>query len=383
MTDRTDETGHEIDRRTVLKGLSAAGAGAVGLTAGTGTVAADHCTTVVDDDGGADYASIQTAIDNASNGDVVCVESGTYDETIGVDRGITLTGKPDPDGPDPAVVDGSIEVSASDATVERLNVAPSTTFVAGGLDPHGILVSGDLSGVTVRGNVVDGMNADSTGGSVTINGVQVWNDGPGPLTGTVVENNVVRGMDNEGDPSAGWPNYGGAAAIKIQGVVNGTAVTGNTVESIHSAGWTYGVVTTHTANAPGVSPAATTVARNTIREVNDGSVYDVFDDPLRAPYPGSAFAVDGDSLASEADATFNNFLDTPNGAQNKDTANTLDATCNYWDHATGPDVAGNHPGKGVGILGAVDYRPWNVRRIGRGQNPEHSCVGGRENDRGN
>lgn len=379
MTDELS-TDRPLSRRTVLKqGALASAVGAVGLSGAAGPVAAQDCDVVVDDDGGADYPTIQAAIDAASSGDTICVRAGTYPETVSVTKGVTVRGEHDPSGPDAAVVDGNVSVSADDATVSRLRVAPTTTFVAGGIDPYGILVTGTLSGVTVSGNVVAGMTADSTGGSVTINGIQVWNDGPNPQSGTVVRHNVVRDLDNDGDPGAGWPNYGGAAAIKVQGVVDGTAVVGNRVESVHSAGWAYGVVTTHTNNAPGISPTDTTVTGNTIAEVNDGSVYDVFDDPNSAPYPGSAFAIDGDSLASEATANRNNLLQTPNGALNKDGGNTLDAECNYWGHATGPHADDNEQGRGTAVAGAgeVDYRPWNTRRIGRGENPSASCVGGR------
>lgn len=370
-----------VSRRNVLKSSALASAiGVSGVAGFSSGVAAQSCDRVVDDDGGEDHTTIQDAIDSANQGDTICVRAGSYAEDVSVNKAVTVTGENDPGGPDAAVVDGTVTVSADDVTVSRLNVAPTTTFVSGGLDPHGILVSGELSGVTITWNIIEGMTADSTGGSVTINGIQVWNDGPSYQTGTVVTHNTVRGMDNMGDAASGWPNYGGAAAIKVQGVVKDTVVASNTVESIHSAGWTYGMVTTHTGNAPGVSPKNTTAKLNTIEEVNDGSVYDVFDDPGSAPYPGTSFAIDGDSLASEATANLNNFLQTPNGALNKDGANTLDAECNYWDHATGPDDDGNKKGKGNNAVGDVDYTPWNTRKVGRGENSKNSCVGGKNAD---
>lgn len=367
-----------VSRRTVLKhGALASAVGVTGVSGVTGTVAAQPCDAVVAADGSGDYTAIQDAIDDASPGATICVRAGTYDEAVAVNEGVTVRGAADPGGPDAAVVDGSVAVSADDATVSRLRVAPTTTFVAGGLDPYGILVSGARRDVTVSGNLVEGMTADSTGGSVTINGIQVWNDGPADQTGTVVRDNVVRDLDNQGDAGAGWPNYGGAAAIKVQGVAADTRVLGNRVEHVHSAGWAYGVVTTHTNNAPGISPTATAVEGNTIIAVNDGSVYDVFDDPGAAPYPGNAFAIDGDALASEATASFNNLLRTPNGALNKDGAHTLVAECNYWGHATGPEADDNARGQGTAAVGDVDYRPWNTRRVDRGERPAASCVGGR------
>lgn len=388
---RTNSRGGTHSRRTVLRSgaiLAAVGAGSAAAFSGGG--AAQGCDAVVDDGGGGDYATVQAAIDDANAGDTICVRAGTYVENVAVDRAVTVTGANDPAGPDAAVVDGSITVSAGDATVGRLRVAPTTTYQPGGLDPHGVLVTGAVDGVTVEEILVDGLTGDAAAGpgSVTLNGIQAWNDGPGTQTGTVIRNNAVRGMHNAG--GSAWPDYGGAAGIKVQGVVEDVEVVGNTVADVHSAGWTYGVVTTDTGNAPGVSPANTRVERNTLEGINDGSVYDVFADRNAAPYPGSAFAIDGDSSAAEATVSLNNFLRTPIGAQNKDAAHTLQAECNYWDHATGPDTGGGGNGSangngnaygngsatGVTTLGEVDFTPWSTRMIGHGSNVENSCVSG-------
>jgi len=50
-------------------------------------------TIYVDDDGGADYTSIQDAIDNANSGDTIYVYSGTYHENITIDKQIILKGE--------------------------------------------------------------------------------------------------------------------------------------------------------------------------------------------------------------------------------------------------------------------------------------------------
>ena len=49
-------------------------------------------TITVDDDGGADYETIQDAIDAAKHGDTVRVYNGTYEERLVVDKRISLIG---------------------------------------------------------------------------------------------------------------------------------------------------------------------------------------------------------------------------------------------------------------------------------------------------
>lgn len=338
-----------------------------------------------------DHGTIQDAIDDASSDDVVCVEAGTYGEDLNVNKEITLRGATDPAGSSPVIVDGQIEVSEDGAEVKRLKVAPTTTFDidGGGLDPAGIKVT--ASDVLVEGNLIEGITGDATGGnnSGTVHGIQIYNASEPYVTGVTVQNNTILDLHNMGDADAeeGFPQYGGAAGIKVQGVVRDIDVRGNTVRGVHSAGWVYGVTLTHTgSDSEARSPENVTVERNTLEEINDGSVYDVFADPGSAPYPGAAFAIDdtenpegpGGADADQATVRLNNFIDAPLGAQNKDQVHTLVAECNYWGHASGPSEAMNSADKGTSTAGDVDFQPWSVREVGHGQNASLSCVGGED-----
>ena len=59
----------------------------------TGEPTGTRGTIVVNASGGGDYTRIQWAVDNASEGDTVYVEAGTYNDTIRIDKSITLTGE--------------------------------------------------------------------------------------------------------------------------------------------------------------------------------------------------------------------------------------------------------------------------------------------------
>ena len=58
----------------------------------TEKVKASDDTLYVDDSGGADYTTIQEAIDAANESDTVFVYSGTYNENILIDKEIKLLG---------------------------------------------------------------------------------------------------------------------------------------------------------------------------------------------------------------------------------------------------------------------------------------------------
>jgi len=63
------------------------------LTFNVQTVKSEPKTWTVDDDGPADFHTIQEAVDVASDGDTVFVYEGTYSENIIVNKGISLLGE--------------------------------------------------------------------------------------------------------------------------------------------------------------------------------------------------------------------------------------------------------------------------------------------------
>lgn len=343
---------------------------------------AQACDIVVPDD----YAAIQDAVDNANSGDTVCVQPGTYEEDVKIASEVTVRGRNAPNSEKPAEIDGriAVEPDADGTSIERLRITSSETFEGGTFpDPFGVRVK--ASDVNVENNVIEDFDAELSNGngSFTLHGVQVFGADDEDVSDVTVQDNVIRGFHSEGDPST-WPKYGGVAGVKVQADVDGATVTGNEVRSLHSAGWAWGVVLTSSGSASGV-PTDVTVEDNRITGLNDGSEFDVFagsnDGRGAAPYPGSAFGIDGEADASEATVRYNNLL-APNGAESKDGSNTLVAECNWWGDRSGPTHSDNPDGSGSWALergsATIAYEPWLAAPA-----PSRACVGGNENGNGN
>ena len=76
----------------------------------------------VDDDGTADYSTIQAAIDNASAGDTILVKRGIYYENVLVNKTINLTGE----DKDTTIIDGGESWSVLRIRSDWVNVTEFT-----------------------------------------------------------------------------------------------------------------------------------------------------------------------------------------------------------------------------------------------------------------
>ena len=120
----------------VLRTILSAGVLAVLLLACAG--AAAGATWVVDDGGGADFTSIQAAVDAAGAGDAIEVRSGTYVENVDVNKRLTLIG----DGADVVTVravdasDHVFEVTADWVDISGFTVAGATDWNMAGFYLH-------------------------------------------------------------------------------------------------------------------------------------------------------------------------------------------------------------------------------------------------------
>lgn len=94
----------------------------------------------VDDDGGADYISIQAAVENASVRDTIFVYNGTYNEIITIDKSLNITGENAVD----TIIEGGggqyvITVAADDVYISGFTITNSSSL---GL-AAGVYVQGD------------------------------------------------------------------------------------------------------------------------------------------------------------------------------------------------------------------------------------------------
>ena len=128
------------ETRTVLRTILSAGVLAVLLLACVG--AAAGATWVVDDDGGADFTSIQVAVDAAGAGDTIEVRSGTYYENVDVGKRLTLRG----DGADVVTVQAvSSNDHVFDVTADRVNITGFKVTGATGDGKAGIYVGSGIA----------------------------------------------------------------------------------------------------------------------------------------------------------------------------------------------------------------------------------------------
>jgi len=155
-----------------------------------------------------DYATIQAAVDGASPGDTIRVESGTFRENIVINKSVVLRGRDAGDGR--PVVDGkgvgsAIVLSADEITVEGL-VVMNSGFGKSGIEVgsddntirnnlvtankwYGISLA-DSDDNVISGNVVSGnkygiwISAGSLGSRVTKNELKDNNDGNAVDAGT-------------------------------------------------------------------------------------------------------------------------------------------------------------------------------------------------------
>lgn len=132
------------------------------------------------------YATIQGAIDSASNGDIVCVGPGTYNEDVVINKTIQLSGrgarKTIINGQDPNA-QGAVSITANNVTLEGFLINgvgtnfTQTTVAINGSD------SGPVSEAIVQYNRIIAGN-----GEIALRTVRVQN--------SIIQNNILEGNNS-------------------------------------------------------------------------------------------------------------------------------------------------------------------------------------------
>ena len=175
--------------------------------------AQDH---VVDQSSSSNADSIQEAIDNASSGDTIEVRAGTYNESVTVNKSLTLRGA----GADSTTIVGAGESAQGE----------SQPFAAIHVNDE----NGPVRNVTIEGFSV--RNPDGTFGIFA--GTGTTNGESDGISGLVIRNNVVRDISTN---SSGGSLTGGPAGIGIRADYGtdgnpGIEIRDNTVSNVRSDG---------------------------------------------------------------------------------------------------------------------------------------------------
>jgi len=153
-------------------------------------------TIYVDDSGGANYTSIQAAIDAANNGDTIYVYSGTYNENVEITKDLIITGQ----NKDTTIIDGGknsyvvyaygtlgneIEIHISGFTVRNAggtgNDCIALSYVNNGNINNNKILNSDKS---------DGIQLDHCSG-ITINDNQITGNTAAGISLTRSENSII------------------------------------------------------------------------------------------------------------------------------------------------------------------------------------------------
>jgi nitrous oxidase accessory protein len=125
-------------------------------------------TLYVDDDGSADFHSIQDAVNNASSGDMIRVRSGTYKENVLIDKTVSLIGE----NPNNTIIDGNatlytLLIAANSAVVKNFTIRNSGEY------PYSGLFLNQVSGNIIANNKIEyngaGIRILYSGGNVFYN----------------------------------------------------------------------------------------------------------------------------------------------------------------------------------------------------------------------
>jgi len=182
-------------------------------------------TITVNDDGGADYTTIQAAINAANSGDVIDVAAGTYYENVEINKKLTVQGA----GKENTIIDGSsgnpaVNITSSNVTLDGFEIIGKTA----GNDVFAVQLNGSDNCIV--------KNNDLT----ATRSIFIYDS-----DNNLIENNIIDAYATDGGSPYGIWLYMGSdnneinentissdeAGLIIAQFMNGNSMTGNTIYS--------------------------------------------------------------------------------------------------------------------------------------------------------
>ena len=267
----------------------------------SGQTLSTSVTITVDDDGPADYSSIQNAIDAAGAEATIQVLEGLYAEDVTVDKELTLKGPNagipgDGSRASEATIEGQVVISASDVAFDGFDVTPPA-FGNNTTEGEAVRVGNAPDNVTVTNNVVrdfeDGSNATDFFDATAINAF--GGTASDPLQNVEITGNKVARVARD---LAG----AGAVGISIQGNVDGATVADNVIQDVGQERSAYALaVAVRSTGNHSVDPQGVDVTSNEIS--------DILPDP-QSDFDGVGFEYEPEHAANPVTIENNDFSNT-------------------------------------------------------------------------
>ena len=313
-----------------------------------------------------DYPTIQEAIDAASDDDTIIVAAGLYEESIIIDKSLTLKGAQ-------AGVDARTRSGAETIIEPDGEIGISILTAAGG-----VVV---IDGLTVQ-NAVHGIATPEPGlmmDSITVRNVRVLNSSEFGIsltftTGATVEYCYVEGAIQAINAGAIAPFPPTVATFRNNEVVNAEfGITGYLKDSVIEGN----LVRDFATGGTGISGQflKTEIKNNTVTGYVEGAGMSFEWHYSRAisenvtvegnTFTGNSigiYAFDTQTELTGFTVNFNNIAGNSWRGLWNDGGETLNATKNWWGDVSGPSRAG--PGDGDDVSTKVLYSPWLGAELG-------------------
>ena len=207
----------ELDGQNLLTG----GAGA----SFAGYVPENPCTVTVTTGN-----SIQTAINDAVFGSTICVDAGTYPESLLINKKLNVVGVNPPDSAGKAVLAGTISITADGSSVQALDIEPGTVA------HQGSAITISANDVLITDNIINNVNSPDAG---SVKGIYAGDStGAGTRSGlAIIDNRITNIIESHGKGAYGiLLNYGS----NNTGLVQDTVIQNNTIANING-GWAHAI----------------------------------------------------------------------------------------------------------------------------------------------